>query len=297
MSQFGNANHHPVFPAFLICIVQGIFADIFKNRNPLIMRLGQLARKLALRPSEIVEFLAAHDIPLDESSNTRLEDDHVMLIVKHFAPAGTGDSVAAPVTTGDSDSPEMPFLGEASAKHGIGAPVQNEETEMEDQSPASSLSPPTAEEVKGGTIKAPKVELLGLKVVGKIDLPEPKKKEPASTGVEPVDTNPQEGETKTPPEWKRPLRHKKERTEQRMARKNPIALEREREGQEAEQKRKARASQEKEQRTKNYYKKVKPSAPTKRIKMVDEPTIEMTTAEWKEAPRTWVGRFLNWLKS
>jgi hypothetical protein len=50
------------------------------------MRLGQLARKLSLRQSALVDFLAQQQIQIDGGSNTRIEDDHVVLIMKHFAP-------------------------------------------------------------------------------------------------------------------------------------------------------------------------------------------------------------------
>jgi hypothetical protein len=250
------------------------------------MRLGQLARKLARRPSEIVEFLTANNISIDESSNTRLEEDQVILIMKKFAPANRGDKDADPILSGDPEAPEAPFSPEVPMK----GEVQHARTGMEDKS--IEFSPPsnTAAELKGEVIKAPKVELSGLKVVGKIDLPELKKKETLSSAIESTDENPGQAE-------KKPPTYKKERADQRPARRNPIALQREREAQEAESERQARAEQEKAQRTKNYYKKVKVSVPTKRIKMVDEPITEMTEAELKDTPRTWVGRFLNWLKT
>src|SRR6188508_303199 len=50
------------------------------------MRLGQLARKLALRPADIVEFLAEKDIRIADGTNVRLENDHVNLIMKRFVP-------------------------------------------------------------------------------------------------------------------------------------------------------------------------------------------------------------------
>ena len=59
------------------------------------MRLGQLARKLALRPAEIVEFLAINHIQVDEGSNTKLEDDHVTLIMTQFAPSLAEDVAKA----------------------------------------------------------------------------------------------------------------------------------------------------------------------------------------------------------
>jgi hypothetical protein len=245
------------------------------------MRLGQLARKLAIRPSRIVEFLAAHNISLDESSNTRLADDQVNLIMKQFA---TGDAVAA----GDEvDAPQV-------AEEELGL---NEGTGVEDKSAEDLSTTSQVEEAKAEVIKVPKVELSGLKVVGKIDLPELKKKDPPAADIESPIENPREAEKTALPQGKKQSPYKKEKPEQRPVRKNPIALQREREAQEAERKRQEKAKQEKEQRTKNYYNKVRASAPTKRIKMVEDPTTEMSPAELKQAPRTWVGKFFNWLKT
>ncbi len=258
------------------------------------MRLGQLARKLAIRPSAIIEFLAAKNISLEESSNTRLEDDQVILIMNQFAAASTVDTISALIPSGNPDTTEVPFTPEAPADLEAGVP--EDRTGMEDKPLESSSVSGTVEEVRD-VIKAPKVELSGLKVVGKIDLPELRKKEPPASGIESSGENPAETEKKLRLKEKLQSPYKKDRTEQRLARKNPIALQRDRDAQEAETKRQAKAEQEKEQRTKNYYKKVKASAPTKRIKMVDEPTTEMTAAELKETPRTWVGRFLKWLKT
>lgn len=240
------------------------------------MRLGQLARKLALRPSQIVEFLANQNISLDESSNTRLEDDQVALIMRYFAPASV-ETVAA----SDADEPPVAEV----------APGLNQATGVEDKSGEDLSRPSQVEEVKAEVIKAPKVELSGLKVIGKIDLPEVKKKEAPPAAESP------EVKGIALPAGKKASPYKKEKPEQRAVRKNPIALQREREEQEAERKRQEKAKQEKEQRTKNYYNKVRASAPTKRIKMVEDPTTEMSAAELKQVPGTWIGKFINWLKT
>ena len=50
------------------------------------MRLGQLARKLSLRPAQIIEFLAESNIQIEDNSNSRVEDSHVEMVVKFFAP-------------------------------------------------------------------------------------------------------------------------------------------------------------------------------------------------------------------
>ena len=59
------------------------------------MRLAQLARKLVIRPTVIVEFLIEHNIQIEDGSNTRLEDDHVALIMQKFAPARAAEVAAA----------------------------------------------------------------------------------------------------------------------------------------------------------------------------------------------------------
>jgi hypothetical protein len=254
------------------------------------MRLGQLARKLAVRPSEIVEFLAARQITLDEGSNTRLEDAHVVLVMAQFAPDHDRDLAvvaAAPeeVNTFIAPVTAVPELEPESGTPESGAGNSNNESYGDDHSNEKTV-----------VIKAPKVELSGLKVLGKIDLPEARKKEIPVPDTEGTEVKPIEHTKAVAGQRKVSPYNKKENSAQRLPRKNPIALQRERDTQEAEQKRQAREEQEKEKRTNNYYKKIKASAPTKRVKMVEEPTTEMSADELKEVPGTWLGRFFHWLK-
>ena len=58
------------------------------------MRLAQLARKLTIRPTVIVDFLTQHNIQIEDGSNTRLADDHVALIMQKFAPARAAEIAA-----------------------------------------------------------------------------------------------------------------------------------------------------------------------------------------------------------
>src|SRR5690349_4914215 len=51
------------------------------------MRLGQLARKLDLSPTEIINFLTERNIPTSEGSNTRLNEEHVIMVCRKFDPA------------------------------------------------------------------------------------------------------------------------------------------------------------------------------------------------------------------
>ncbi len=238
------------------------------------MRLGQLARKLAIRPSEIVVFLSSKGIGIEENSNTRLDDNLVGLVIQHFDPQGKTVIIEAePVAP--QPSSELP---EEIKEEKIELPFAEEPvvTSFEENEPTPAE--------KTEVIKAQRVELSGLKVVGKIDLPEPKKKV-----AEPKVENSDNDEVQRP-------RVRKERREQKQGWKNPIAAEREREAREAEQKRQARAAEDKERRTRNYQNRVKASVPTKRVKLVDEPVTELVTVEAPPA-KTLVGRFLRWLKS
>ncbi len=260
------------------------------------MRLAQLARKLAIRPTEIVEFLTERNIQIDNESNTRLEDDHVALIMQKFAPARAAE-VAAELVREKEREVEILTLAEPAIIKEVTTP---EETNLVKLVPAES-------EVMADTIeviKAPKVELSGLKVLGKIELPEPKKKEPQPQAEEVVGDQPQKEETpvqtsprnqeKRKQENRKPYPNKRESSDRPKAT-NPIALQREREALEAEKRRRAQAEEEKEKRTQHYLKKVKVVAPTKSAKLIKEEVEEMTPLA--PVPKTTWGKFMRWLNT
>lgn len=261
------------------------------------MRLGQLARKLAVRPSEIVDFLADKAISAEEGTNTKLTDDLVKQIVEQFAP----DQLAT-ILKQDIVSPqevvtevvpeavpeEIPVIESVESTIPEIA-VESEEADKKEE----------AEQIE--VIKAPKVELAGLKVLGKIDLPEPKKK------VQPAEDSEGKSEEAEPVQniqkEKRPLRENKRsfpQTKERRdykPRKNPIALQREHEAREADEKRKEEARLEKEKRTNYYLQRVKASGPTKPARLYDEAVVEMKDLQTKKEPTTWLGKFWRWYTS
>ena len=126
------------------------------------MRLGQLARKLALRTTDLVAFLNNHQITIDPGNNTRLEDSHVKMIIHHFAPDLSEEKITEALVEPDPVEPEVSV-----------AVVNTMEKDAPSDEPHADIVAELPE-----TIKAPKIELAGLKVLGKIDLPEPKKKDP-----------------------------------------------------------------------------------------------------------------------
>ena len=253
------------------------------------MRLGQLARKLALRPSQIVDFLASKEIFPEEGSNAKLSDEITQRVVLHFAPERLRELMSAEENN-EKVIPETVAAYETLSE-------QKEEVKLiVEEQPFIEL---TAEQEKPEVIKAPKVELSGLKVLGKIDLPEPKKKteEPETTDSE-VGTNeiikakekkPRSSEGKAYAQRRESYRQRPDR--------NPIAEERERKAREEEEKRKAKLEREKEKRTQYYLNRVKTGQPTKAMKIVSEPLESFVAQEVRPAPKTWWGKFMRWLNT
>ena len=260
------------------------------------MRLGQLSRKLALRTSEIVEFLAGNQIRIEEGSNTRLEDEHVALIMQEFAPSRIEEVIGEPDENEETESAAAQAEASDSSKRSDALEIDlNNQASEEAPDDKSLVDVNEIREEKTEVIKALKVELPGLKILGKIEFPEPKRKElPQVDAAATVEGSSIPEESKKPrPEMRRGSPPKTERRDQRQ-KKNPIALQRDQEAKEAEGKRKYQAERKKELRTQHYFKKVKAPSPTKALRLMNEP-VEEITAEKTKLPKTQLGRFLKWL--
>ena len=246
------------------------------------MRLGQLARKLAIRPSQIVDFLSTKQVHLEEGSNARLEDAHVSVIVNYFAPERLNEifkintEEAAPVI-------ESPVIVEA---------VETEEPIEQIPLPESEIN---VEEEKTEVIKVPKVELTGLKVLGKIDLSESKKK--VTTELDnPEEEQPIEEKIKPRASTKRSSTNLRDRQPSEKPWKNPIAQQREHEAREAEEKRGEALEREKEKRRQHYLSKVKTGQPTRAARLYEE-QVEETLVKQEAQPKSLWGKFLKWLNN
>ncbi len=255
------------------------------------MRLAQLARKISVKPSEITEFLATHNIQLDNSSNAKVNDEHVDLVFRHFAPEMLGDAKA-------SDPNRLDQQKETESEHS-----SKIETSSEIVSEPAAISSSEEWTEVPEVIKPIKVELPGLKVVGKIDLPEPKKKEKSNDSGDKIIGDKDDQPAKDPSdirvsraENKRLTKPKREVT--RKPRKNPIALQREREEREALRRKLEEKKKEKELRTHRYLKKVstKP-VPPKSIKKVNNEDEYETYSEEMTKPKSFIGRILSWFVS
>lgn len=245
------------------------------------MRLGQLARKLSRRPSQLVDFLATKHIHLEEGSNARLQDEHVAVIVTYFAPERLQEIVT------QSKTEEVVVE--------VTPVVVSEPEEIKEKTEVviERIKPEEPQEVE--LIKAPKVELTGLKVLGKIELPEPKKKD-VSTQSETPEVEVQEEKIKSRPASKRNAPSRTDRQHNQKEWKNPIAMQREREAREAEEKRKEALEREKERKRMHYLSKVKVEPPAKVVRVYDEP-VEKETKTVAAPPKTLWGKFIKWLNN
>ncbi len=252
------------------------------------MRLGQLARKISIRQADMIDFLAKSGVAIGNESNTRLEDEHVQSILQHFAPSFLDEKIE------EAES----ILPEVTPQDIIIPFVQSDEIEGVQEIVIPKVETPLIEE-KTEVIKAPKVDLPGLKVIGKIELPEAKKKEVLPTEEsERIEVPLTDSKPNIKPQTQRSPRNvqdnnRRERTSRSAV--NPIALQREREAQAAEEKRKADAVREKEKRTEYYLNRVKASAPTKPARIYSESVEQYTATTKKEEPKTLLGKFLRWL--
>lgn len=256
------------------------------------MRLGQLARKLAVRPIEIVNFLAIQNIRIEVGSNIRIEDDHVDMIVRRFAPEGTEVLLTQELHSSESSDDD----DEDDRAGTISSTIDEAKPELAGVEAEPSPEGVNQEE-KIELIKAPKVELSGLKVLGKIELPETKKKESPSPELESAGENTSVEPSKKPWPQERKVYPQKGNRQNLPPRKNPIALQRDREALEAEERKRTQLEREKEKRAMHYRKKVKEAPPTKRVRIVEEPVEELSAAALVEPPKTWWGKFLRWLNT
>lgn len=237
------------------------------------MRLAQLARKLSVRPSEIVDLLSKNQVFFEDGSNAKLNDDQVRSAVLHFVPERISEIML--VQTSEANEPES-------------QPEKTLEMPIEDKAESiSEVLNPITESSVSETIRAQKIELSGLKVLGKIELPQSRLKEESADEVKNANE----------------IKAKRERKEKQLRRdreekqwRNPIALQREAEVREREEGRLESLKQEKERKRMNYLNKVKNSKPPKAARIYEE-TAPAPAKVPEQKPRTWIGKFLRWLNT
>jgi hypothetical protein len=140
------------------------------------MRVGQLARKLGISPTELINFLTSAGIQTQEASNTKLSPDHLQVAIKHFDPTGKLEASLQEENKQEENRQEEIKAEPVAVAEPL---VAAQESTVDIEHPVEPV--PAVEEIsnveegdsddKIEVIKAPKVELAGLKVLGKIELP------------------------------------------------------------------------------------------------------------------------------
>lgn len=288
------------------------------------MRIGQLARKLEISPSQIIDYLEELGIEADKGVNTKLGEAGVDSVMKKFGkmPESVESEEVSDVPAEESiDTEEEPVeVMEEESEPEI-EPVQEEEPEIETGQKEEKEEGKEEEEIE--VIRPEKIKLQGLKVMGKIDLPEPKpkeepKKEPAEEtekeikaeeAKEEVDSKPKEDDSIiTEAQIRADIRkHRQQKKRQprkivhRKKRQLTYEEKLEKEKRLAEKKKVDLEKQKKAQKRKSYEEKMKtvqPVQPKKAKKKKAEVEVQQNTVKPKtEQPKTVWGKFMRWLNT
>jgi hypothetical protein len=134
------------------------------------MRLSQLARKLEISPTQLILFFEKNKIERYNSHNNKIEKSDLKLALNHFNPEEMEAEIESQVIQAKESEIDTPQK-KGKEKSASGLIVSNK-PDKETTDP----DPPFEEEDEIEVISMPKIKLEGVKVVGKIDLPEPVKK-------------------------------------------------------------------------------------------------------------------------
>lgn len=286
------------------------------------MRLGQLARHLESTTTEIVQFLDEQGIEKNDHPNVKLSDEEEKLVISHFRPEllVVEEEPSIEIESVELEEKEeiLEALPEDEAKPEEGVVAEQEEEINE--VPAVELPTPvetepsyvsvTAAELNPedentpvntnfDLIKAPKVELPGLKVVGKIDLPEPKLKEESES--EEVDEDEEKTEEVTD-EPKVITHHRKNARrkltdEEREARRLKNKREKEKRIARQEARRKQQEERKlKEQKAEHYKQKISKPVPVNKPKKKKSGKAAQPV-DTRPKPKTILGKFWRWLNT
>ena len=153
------------------------------------MRLAQLARKFDIPKKDILDFLSSKGVSIESHGNTKVDEEHIKLVEQKYGNRLPKEGVIeGQVDTKKEKKNEREDTSISSSK----APVVEEEPKEtpidEEESPADSkeFTEENTQEKPIEVIRPKKVKLQGIKVVGKIDLPEPPKKQEEKDSTEPV---------------------------------------------------------------------------------------------------------------
>lgn len=288
------------------------------------MRLGQLARHLETTTGEIIQFLSAQGIEKKDHPNVKIEEEDEAKVIAHFKPelaskpeVLTPDTPSEPLDSSITSSKKEPIIDSNESMESshsnleLDQEVPNESDnnrskdaiELSDKDPSLDDIEEQANDEEEDpyanmeVIKAPKIELPGLKVVGKIELPEPKIKQ-----TEEESTPDAIEESAENPEEPRVIRHhrknarKKLSEEEREARRLKNKKEKEKRLARQALRKKEQEKRELKQRKEDHYKQ-KINTTTSAQPKKKKPGKSTLSKENKPIPKTILGKFWRWLNT
>ena len=143
------------------------------------MRLGQLSRTLNVTTSDIVTYLSDNGIEIKDHPNVKLEESAEQKVIAQFSDKQVVEDEKIDVVVQENAPTELqnkPATENKSTEIKEIAPSADPKDEHE-HPPAEKNTEQTEREEELEKFEAEKVRLEGLKVLGKIELPEPKRKE------------------------------------------------------------------------------------------------------------------------
>ena len=276
------------------------------------MRLGQLARKYGVSLNEVISYLKEIDPDSHKiGRNSKLDEGLISKVAEHFAnldnlgedDAGSeyGPDSGQITQLPESDSTEVMVEDQNPEPEPVVIEAEDAPAEEEAPRPApvaietdkllemleSEEEPKDLDKIT--LIKAPKRELDGLKVVGKIELPEPK-----------IPTK----ETKKPEEESKQTRgrHQSRQSGQLSEaerEKRRLKAKRKKEAYEAREEKRQKQREKKQKKAQNrarYLQKMERKKLSKvKIKQKIEVDESVQTPVTPAPPRTWLGKLWRWL--
>ncbi len=282
------------------------------------MRLAQIARKVQTPPTQIIKHIEQNfETTISSAPNTKIPEEYVQNILEHFGQS-TAQKEEKTVST---DQPLTKAQSELQPKEEKAVtPPQEDEAPSPTNEANLSESPlaektkenqtePEALNIEDGVIKAPKVEVQGIKVVDKIELPTKKEEEtedgeekekPTSSNEELSNTTAkEEPETKPKKTQKRKKQSRKPNVpsyEEQLKKDNAAYEKKLKEKREKEkQKKKSHYEKMMKERQKRQKQKSSKKAKSNTSKSNDEQTTLVD--QTKESPKTAWGKFIKWLNT
>ena len=290
-----------------------------EKKNVGSMRLAQLSRKLNIKPSEIIFFVKNKlGEELEHARNTKISDYYTQKIIHHFDLSEDGlqtpplntknetelDKEKAPNTAIDDVSPIKDHT------HPTPPPEENPssiEEKVEETKVDDNLAEQTFDEngkkliIEDGVIKSPPVEVEGIKVVGKVELPGKKTDEPEEE--KPEEEVVQEEESSEKPVSTDDRKSKKTKKQKNKKQKSSRSHEESKTLEQKNYKKKLeeQRKRDKKAKRKNYERmmdqqeKNQNHAPKKKVKKATKKESVQHVKE--ETPKTGWGKFIKWLNT